>query len=156
MVVLDLTAHPAERIDAGDALLRQRVESVIRAERYWLLPAVALFAWLSFLAFVIPVDHDEAVYSVVAHGILEGHWPYRDFFDNKPPLVYVWYLPVAATAHIELQRIFGAALAALSVGAMAVIARRWFDHRYLVRIVIAYALALGNPYTGAGNSIETF
>ena len=41
MAVLDVTAHPTKKMDAADALLRQRVESFLRAERYWLIPAAA-------------------------------------------------------------------------------------------------------------------
>jgi hypothetical protein len=38
-----------------------------------------------------PLFGDEAVYSTVARGWLDGQLPYHDLFDNKPPLLYGWY-----------------------------------------------------------------
>jgi len=38
-----------------------------------------------------PFERDEGVYATVAQGLLKGQMPYRDLFDNKPPLVYAWY-----------------------------------------------------------------
>jgi 4-amino-4-deoxy-L-arabinose transferase-like glycosyltransferase len=42
-------------------------------------------------ALATPFERDEGVYATVAQGLLEGKIPYRDLFDNKPPLVYGWY-----------------------------------------------------------------
>jgi len=38
-----------------------------------------------------PFDHDEGTYATIAQGVLNGELPYRDYFDHKPPLIYVWY-----------------------------------------------------------------
>jgi 4-amino-4-deoxy-L-arabinose transferase-like glycosyltransferase len=38
-----------------------------------------------------PFEKDEGTYATVARGLLDGQLPYRDLFDHKPPLVYVWY-----------------------------------------------------------------
>ncbi|MGE0598949.1 MAG: ArnT family glycosyltransferase [Dehalococcoidia bacterium] len=38
-----------------------------------------------------PMSRDEGAYATVAQGLLHGQLPYRDLFDHKPPLVYVWY-----------------------------------------------------------------
>ncbi|MDO8615554.1 MAG: glycosyltransferase family 39 protein [Dehalococcoidia bacterium] len=38
-----------------------------------------------------PFERDEGVYATIARGVLHGQVPYRDLFDNKPPLVYGWY-----------------------------------------------------------------
>ncbi len=132
------------------------LRSVVEARAYWLFPAGALLAWLSFLAFVLPYDPDEAVFKIVARGILDGRWPYRDFFDNKAPLLYVWYLPAALCRSLEVQRIGGALLGAASVGAMAAASRRWLAGRQVTFAVWAYALLLANPYLGVGTSVETF
>lgn len=48
-----------------------------------------VFLYLPFLG--TPFERDEGVYATVAQGILHGQVPYRDLFDNKPPLVYGWY-----------------------------------------------------------------
>ena len=38
-----------------------------------------------------PLDGDEGVYATIARLILDGGVPYRDLFDNKPPLQYAWF-----------------------------------------------------------------
>jgi len=53
------------------------------------LVAVPFFAMLSQLD--RPLDGDEGVYSTMARLLLEGGVPYRDLFDNKPPLQYAWF-----------------------------------------------------------------
>src|SRR5438874_1887480 len=133
-----------------------RVREFARAEWFWLVPAVLLFAWLSFLAFVIPYDYDEAVYTVVARGIAGGHWPYRDLFDHKPPLIYIWYLPGGFTHSVRVQRVFGSLLCALSVGAISVAARRWMPPQQWIATTWAYAAILANPFVGTSQSIESF
>ena len=57
-----------------------------------LIAAVSLIPALLYLPFVNePLFGDEAVYSTVALGLLDGQLPYRDLFDNKPPLLYGWF-----------------------------------------------------------------
>lgn len=56
------------------------------------LLALVLIPILLYLPFLwAPFERDEGVYATVAQGLLEGKVPYRDLFDNKPPLVYLWY-----------------------------------------------------------------
>src|SRR3989442_15997030 len=38
-----------------------------------------------------PFERDEGVYATIAQRLLRGDIPYRDLFDNKPPLIYGWY-----------------------------------------------------------------
>jgi hypothetical protein len=55
---------------------------------------VALFFLpiLLYLPFAgTPFERDEGVYATIAQGVLDGQVPYRDLFDNKPPLIYIWY-----------------------------------------------------------------
>ncbi len=40
---------------------------------------------------VSPLERDEGVYATIAQRLLRGDVPYRDLFDNKPPIVYGWY-----------------------------------------------------------------
>jgi len=54
---------------------------------------LSLLPVLLYLPFVNdPLDADAGVYSTVARGILHGQIPYRDLFDHKQPLLYIWYL----------------------------------------------------------------
>jgi len=54
-----------------------------------LLCAIPVLLYLPFLG--TPFERDEGVYATIAQGVLDGKVPYRDLFDNKPPLVYAWY-----------------------------------------------------------------
>lgn len=56
------------------------------------LICLALIPILLYLPFAgTPFERDEGVYATIAQGVLHGQVPYRDLFDNKPPLVYIWY-----------------------------------------------------------------
>jgi 4-amino-4-deoxy-L-arabinose transferase-like glycosyltransferase len=55
-----------------------------------LLCLIPILLYLPFLG--TPFERDEGVYATIAQGILDGKVPYRDLFDNKPPLVYLWYV----------------------------------------------------------------
>src|SRR3990172_10834288 len=59
--------------------------------------AAALFALSAlpalFLAplFGAPFERDQGGYATIARGWLEGSIPYRDLWDNKGPLLFLWY-----------------------------------------------------------------
>ncbi|OGX19464.1 MAG: hypothetical protein A3K83_01685, partial [Omnitrophica WOR_2 bacterium RBG_13_44_8b] len=54
-----------------------------------LLLVSSLFIRLPFLS--VPLERDEGVRAVIAEGMLEGGLPYRDFYTNKPPLIFFIY-----------------------------------------------------------------
>lgn len=118
--------------------------------------AGALFGWLSVLGLIVPYDPDEAVYKVVATGIIDGQWPYRDLFDHKPPLVYAWYLPAGLGASIEVERILAALMLAVSVVLLARIARGLLSPREANIATVAYALLLASPIIAVGANTEAF
>ena len=73
------------------ALLAARSRSRIGLD-YLILPAIASAPLLlNLLLLTEPLDRDEGAYATVALGLLDGRLPYRDLFDHKPPLIYVWY-----------------------------------------------------------------
>lgn len=66
-----------------------RRQKYIEAALILLLLSVPILLYLPFLG--TPFERDEGVYATIAQGVLDGKVPYRDLFDNKPPLVYGWY-----------------------------------------------------------------
>lgn len=46
-----------------------------------------------FLAplFGAPMERDQGVYATIASGWMDGGLPYRDLWDNKAPLLFLWY-----------------------------------------------------------------
>jgi 4-amino-4-deoxy-L-arabinose transferase-like glycosyltransferase len=71
-------AHPAE----GAASLG----------RIALIAAICVIPVVLYLPFLAePFMRDEGFYAAVAQQMLDGGIPYRDAFDNKPPMIFVWY-----------------------------------------------------------------
>ena len=57
-----------------------------------LLLGICSLPLLLYLPFLHePFLRDEGFYAAVAQRTLEGDIPYRDAFDNKPPLIFAWY-----------------------------------------------------------------
>jgi hypothetical protein len=121
----------------------------------WAVPASALFAWLAVLAFIYPPTADESVFAIVAHGMLDGRWPYADLFDHKQPLLYAWYLPYALTGSLEAQRLVGAAALAVSMWPLAALARR-VPGVSVPATLWCYAAVLANPFVGSERNAEAF
>src|SRR3989337_4431952 len=74
---------------------------------------------LAFLAPMLnaPFEPDEGVYGTIARGWLDGAIPYRDLWDNKAPLLFLWYAAsFTSLGESTLSpRIFAALAAGLSV-----------------------------------------
>jgi hypothetical protein len=138
------------------ALIQARLADGWRAHRLAILLSGGLFAWLTLLGALQPLTPDEAAYKIVSTGMLHGQWPYRDLFDHKPPLAYVWYLPMALGGSIELQRALAAALTAASVPMFGVVARRWVDGRAAALATASFALMLANPGLSVRANLESF
>jgi hypothetical protein len=122
----------------------------------WLTPSMCLFGWLTFLAFVVPIGPDEAVYKIVATGIFDGHWPYRDLFVNRQPLIFFWYLPAGLGASIVVERLIATAALVASVPVMSVVAKRWLRGRQVRLALISYCLLLANPILLVDANTEAF
>lgn len=149
-------ASPA-RPDVGSGRLGRAFAS-LRHYRpgFPVIVATGLFAWLSILGLIAAYDPDEAVYKVVATGILDGQWPYRDLFDHKPPLIYVWYLPAGLGASIVVERVLAALMLAASALFLHRIARRLLSAREADVATLAYALLVGSPIIAVGANTEAF
>src|SRR6266581_5197736 len=56
------------------------------------LIGVCLIPILLYLPVIVsPFERDEGVYATIAQRLIHGDLPYRDLFDNKPPVVFGWY-----------------------------------------------------------------
>lgn len=58
--------------------------------RVILIGGILVLAWTSF---TFPIHPDEKVFIKVTETIVQGGAPYRDFFDNKPPGIYLLLVP---------------------------------------------------------------
>lgn len=136
--------------------VRARAADAWRAHQLAIVLSAGLFAWLTLLGALQPLTPDEAVYKIVSSGMLHGQWPYHDLFDHKPPLAYVWYVPMALGGSIELQRALAALLLAASIPVFASVARRWTDGRAHTLATVSFALMLANPGLSVRANLESF
>lgn len=99
-----------------------------RAPENWLVAACILviaFSCLQILLFSF--GRDQAIYAVVADGVLAGRMPYRDIWDFKPPGIFLVY----ALA----QALFGRSmLAPRLLEALGLLAAVWVSRRLGARL----------------------
>jgi 4-amino-4-deoxy-L-arabinose transferase-like glycosyltransferase len=73
------------------------------------------------------IDWDESTFVLMASRLLDGHLPYVDLFDNKPPLIFVLLAGSMALLGESLAtvRLFGAACVLVTAILVMTIARRF-------------------------------
>jgi 4-amino-4-deoxy-L-arabinose transferase-like glycosyltransferase len=129
------------------------------------LPALAVLLALSLLplAFLAPLfdapfEPDQGAYATIAHGWLEGAIPYRDLWDNKGPLLFLWYAASFAWLgeSVVAPRVAAAAAAGLSVPFVWAAARTLFSRREAALAAGLFALSFGNIYLQVTANAEVF
>jgi 4-amino-4-deoxy-L-arabinose transferase-like glycosyltransferase len=115
---------------------------------------------LAFLAplFEAPFDPDQGGYATIARGWLEGAIPYRDLWDNKGPLLFLWY---AASFQwlgesVVAPRVLAAAAAGLSVPFIWATARTLFGRREALLAAGLFSLSFANVYLQVTANGEIF
>ena len=114
--------------------------------RFLMFVALSLVTRLSLVDLTF-IDLDESAHILGAWTLLDGQVPYRDFVDNKPPLVYVYY----ALAQLLLPRGMAAVrwvttLLVLPMTAYA--ASAWFRHDRRGLVAGALYLIYGAAFLG--------
>ena len=105
-----------------------------------------------------PFERDESVYATIARGLLEGDVPYRDLFDNKPPLVFGWYALsfVVFGENDVAPRLVAALLLSLTTLALFAEARLLFSRRVAYIAAGAFALSTGLPFVALHANTEAY
>ena len=124
---------------------------------------LALLAALSLLPvlfleplFNTPFERDQGLYGVIARGWMQGSVPYRDLWDNKGPLLFLWY--VAAFKLLGQSVVAPRLLAAL--GTAAAVPFVWDTARMLlgprkgILAALLFGIAFGNPFLQANANAE--
>src|SRR2546428_13066716 len=107
---------------------------------------------------VSPLERDEGVYATIAQRLLRGDVPYRDLFDNKPPIVYGWYAFsfLVFGEGVAAPRIVAALLLSFTTLATFGEARMLFPCRVAYLGAGACAVATGLPFVAlTPNSEDT-
>ncbi len=108
--------------------------------------------------FNTPFERDQGLYGVIARGWLHGAIPYRDLWDNKGPVLFLWY--VAAFSWLGENLIGPRLLAALAAGAAVPFV--WasgaalLDRRAGLLAALLFALSFANIYLQANANAEIF
>jgi 4-amino-4-deoxy-L-arabinose transferase-like glycosyltransferase len=105
-----------------------------------------------------PFERDESVYATIARGMLNGDVPYRDLFDNKPPLVFGWYAFsfIVFGENDVAPRLVAALLLSLTTLALFAEARLLFSRRVAYVAAGAFALSTGLPLVALHSNTEAY
>ena len=123
------------------------------------LIALCLVPVLLYLPFLgAPFERDEGTYATVAQGILKGQVPYRDLFDNKPPLVYLWYaLSFALFGEgVEAPRIVASVMLSITTLALFAQARLLFSRGVAYIAAAFFAASTGVPFLALHANTEAY
>src|SRR3990170_7403413 len=123
------------------------------------LIVICLLPVVLYLPFVrAPFERDEGVYATVAQGLLDGRVPYRDLFDNKPPLVYGWYafsfLLFGET--VAAPRIVAAVLLSFTTLAVYAQARMLLTRALAYMAAGIFAVSTGLPFVALHANTEAY
>lgn len=118
----------------------------------------ALPALLLMPLFAAPFERDQGVYATIAEGWANGALPYRDLWDNKPPLLFLWYMLSFAWMgeSIVSPRVMAAAVAGLCVPFVWATAKTLFGAREAALATALFALAFANIYLQVTANAEVF
>ena len=123
------------------------------------LVAICLIPVLLYLPFLAaPFERDEGVYATVAQGLLDGRVPYRDLFDNKPPLVYGWYAFsfILFGEHVVAPRLIASLLLSLTTLSLFGQARMIFPRGVAYLAAGLFALSTGLPFVALHANTEAY
>lgn len=81
-------------------LVLKRVVAGVKDPWLWAsVVAILVVVGISCALTIQPIDRDEGAFAVIAHGILQGKLPYRDFFDQEGPAIYYLLAGILFIAH---------------------------------------------------------
>lgn len=119
--------------------------------------AALIFLFLMPL-FEAPFERDQGAYATIARGWMNGAIPYRDLWDNKGPLLFLWYIAsfLCFGENIVAPRIAAAAAAGLSMVFVWAAAGKLFDRRVASAAAMLFAFSFANLYLQVTANAEVF
>jgi hypothetical protein len=96
-----------------------------------------------------PAGVDQGLYAYVGQQILQGNWPYRDAWDQKPPAIHAAYAALFAVwAHPSVVAVADLVLTVLTAGVLLQLGRRLDPTRGAGETTALLFLFLANPAFG--------
>ena len=126
---------------------------------------IALLLALSVLPFLLllplfdaPFERDQGTYATIARGWMEGAVPYRDLWDNKGPLLFLWYVASFAWLgeSVVAPRVLAGIAAGLCVPFVWATADSLFGRRVATPAAVIFALSFANVYLQVTANAEVF
>lgn len=137
--------------------------------RQWFSPLLSRDSLLLLLLCLLPIllylpamgspfERDEGAYATIAQGILDGKVPYRDLFDNKPPLIYGWYSLsfLVFGESVWAPRIVAAVLLSLTTLAVFGQAKLVMPRGVAFTAAAVFALSTGLPWVALHANTEAY
>ena len=108
--------------------------------------------------FGAPFERDQGTYATIARGWMDGAVPYRDLWDNKGPLLFLWYAASFSWLGetIVAPRVLAGIAAGLCVPFVWATADRLFDRRVATTAAVVFALSFANVYLQVTANAEVF
>jgi 4-amino-4-deoxy-L-arabinose transferase-like glycosyltransferase len=130
----------------------------------WIRPAIflLLLAAIAFLLlmplFSAPFERDQGTYATIARGWRQGTLPYHGLWDNKGPLLFLWYIASFAWLgeNIVAPRVVAAIAAALSVPFVWAATRKLFGRKEAALAAVLFSLSFSNLYLQVTANAEVF
>jgi len=154
---LALAAEPVGWFAAFDPLgpgsPRTRLLGVVALILLSALPLVLLAPMLE-----APFEPDEGVYATIARGWQDGLVPYRDLWDNKAPLLFLWYMASFSWLgdSVFAPRLMAGLAAGLTVPFVWATGRTLFGQRTGLLAAALFALSFINIYIQVTANAEVF
>ncbi len=123
------------------------------------LAAICCLPILLYVPFLHePLQRDEGFYATVGRMLLHGGLPYRDAFDNKPPLVFGWYALsfLIFGEHIWAPRLLVSLLLAVTTLLVYFEGKLLFSARAGIVAALAFGLSIGIAKFGTNANTEYF
>jgi 4-amino-4-deoxy-L-arabinose transferase-like glycosyltransferase len=138
---------------AGPVSPKERLQSIL----FLTLAAALIFLFLMPL-FNAPFERDQGTYATIARGWMHGALPYRDLWDNKGPMLFLWYIASFAWLgeNTLAPRIMAALAAALSLPFVWGAAQNLFGRRKAAVAAILFAVSFADIYLQVAANAEVF
>lgn len=105
-----------------------------------------------------PFEPDEGVYATIAHGWRDGAIPYRDLWDNKAPILFLWYMASFSWLgdNVFAPRLMAGVAAGLTVPFVWAAAQTLFGRRTAMLAAGLFGLSFINIYMQVSANAEVF
>jgi len=147
----------AELLCWVDPVAPRNVAERLRPVMFLFFLGVLIFLFLMPL-FRAPFERDQGAYATIARGWMGNSIPYRDLWDNKGPLLFLWYVLsfFLLGQNLEAPRIVAALAAGVSVPFLWAAARKLFGRHEALVAAIIFALSFSNIYLQVTANSEVF